>query len=249
MPRFDNGWVKLHRRAINEDIGRNGYALAVWVTLLAWASRFETKIQWKGQQRVIPPGSVVCGISELADHLRFSKTTVYRWIKYLTKTERVRYESEKKGSLITICNWADYQHSGDIEETSEKQEVNVSESAASLQKTPNGEVKKERSNLSREQIKECAETWKESLAYLHCERPVTVSEETAIVRAIQSQGLETVRLALFGFRYEPKKDGYDPSDYAFAERVLDPAKISRFVSLAAKNQPKSREVFEGSGAC
>jgi hypothetical protein len=109
MARFENGWIKFHRRAVNEDIGWSGVQLAVWVTLLCWATRFETKIGWTGGQRTIPPGSVVTATRELSARLGFSKDAIARALRSLAGRDSIRVESAPRGTLITICNWAEYQ--------------------------------------------------------------------------------------------------------------------------------------------
>lgn len=94
---------------MNEDIGQNGHVLAVFVTLLGWACRFETKINHGGKQKPLPAGSVVFGIRELAKHLRFSKDTVYRSLKYLEKRDTICVTPDTRGTVATFCNWAKYQ--------------------------------------------------------------------------------------------------------------------------------------------
>lgn len=109
VARYENGWIKVHRRAVIEDIGDNVICLGLWVTFLALATWKESKIMWQGEQRVLPPGSVVYGISEFSERWGVSKNTVRRWIQYLVSTDRIRNESGTHGSIATICNWEKYQ--------------------------------------------------------------------------------------------------------------------------------------------
>jgi DNA-binding transcriptional MocR family regulator len=108
VARFDGGYIKLYRACVNGDIGWSGVQLAVWVTLLAWATRFETSIRWQGRRRVIPPGTVVTAIRDLADHLCFSKDAVARALAALNERDSIRVESATRGTLVTICNWSEY---------------------------------------------------------------------------------------------------------------------------------------------
>lgn len=109
MARFTEGWVRLDRRAINEDIGCHGERLAIWVLLLAWANWKDSKIEWEGSPKVVPRGSLVTGVAELAAYLKFPKTNVFRQLKYLEKRDSIRIESGTRGSIITICNYENYQ--------------------------------------------------------------------------------------------------------------------------------------------
>lgn len=147
MSRFESGWIKFHRRAVEGDIGSSGIQLAVWTTLLCWATRFESSVRWEGQQRVIPPGTVVTGNRELAGRLKFSKSSVYRAIAALRARDSIRTESGTRGTLITICNWSTYQNLEAEVETSTGQQSNASETSAGRLRTLNGEVKKKRINL------------------------------------------------------------------------------------------------------
>lgn len=109
MGRFENGWFRLSRRVVFEDIGQNPQCLCLWVWLLSLATVQETKVRWKGGQRVIPPGTVVTGYRDLAQQTGLAATTIVRQLKYLESSERIRIESGTAGTLITICKWWDYQ--------------------------------------------------------------------------------------------------------------------------------------------
>jgi hypothetical protein len=117
MARFDRGWVKLHRKVLESDISTNGHCLAIWTWLLMAASWKEGRIAFNGEQRNLPPGTVIFGVRELAEQLGFSKSTVGRWIQYLAKTQRIRAESGPRGSIATICNWNEYQSDEDDDGT------------------------------------------------------------------------------------------------------------------------------------
>jgi hypothetical protein len=107
--RFYNGWIKFHRSALEGDIGCNPNTLALWVWLLSLASVRESKIRFEGDQEVLPPGSIATGYKELESLTGISKTTIYRELHYLEKTNRITLKSGTDGTLVTICNWAIYQ--------------------------------------------------------------------------------------------------------------------------------------------
>ncbi len=111
MARFDNGWVKVYRKLTSpeSDIGSNGYRLAIFTTLLAWANREESTVQWNGKPRKILRGQVVIGVRNFADHLGFSKDTVFRQISYLCLRDTICKEVATEGTLITIPKYEEYQ--------------------------------------------------------------------------------------------------------------------------------------------
>jgi DNA-binding transcriptional MocR family regulator len=144
MTRFGNGYIKFYRSVVDEDIGWSGVQLAVWTTLLCWATRFETKIRWKGQQRLIPPGTVVTGVRELAKRLGFSKDSVARAFHALSSRDSIRVETSTRGTLITICNWSEYQEVTDSSATPLRHESKTGETTAGLQPDLIREVKNKR---------------------------------------------------------------------------------------------------------
>lgn len=88
--------------------------------------------------------------------------------------------------------------------------------------------------LNAEGIKICTETWHETLDHFRCGRPnrtLIPGEDVQIARAIQRWGAKPVELALFGARFEPKDDRFDPSKFVRLKRYLDPEHFDRFVNL------------------
>lgn len=144
MARFSSGWVKLHRRAIEEDIGRNVNLLAIWVTLLCWANRFESKIIGPDGPIIIHPGDVVIGMQKLAKHFGISKKTVFKWLHYLEKRGSIGIRRVTTGTIISICNWEEYQGFENEGVTEGKRQVNDRETTGKREVTLNGEEKKER---------------------------------------------------------------------------------------------------------
>jgi hypothetical protein len=109
MARFTGGWIKLWRRAVEGDLADNMFLWSLWNWLLYSATWKPTSIIWKGRRRDIPPGTVVMGISELAEKWKCSQSTIKKWLTYLVTSERISLETCSRGTLITIRNWDIYQ--------------------------------------------------------------------------------------------------------------------------------------------
>lgn len=243
--RFTEGYIKFHRRTVAEDIGSSGSILAVWVTLLCWATRFESKIKWKGAQRSIPPGSVFTGIRELAARLNFSKDTVSRALKYLRDRDSIALEIATHGTLVTIRNWADYQIVGDMDATRAGQTPDTDRTRTGLEPEHIGEGKKERSNtppLAGEELKRLAWEWKTTLKHFKAERELIPGEDLEIARAASRYGAENVRLALVGARFEEKTETFDPGKNLKLQRILGRQQFDKLVTLGAQNKPQERDV-------
>jgi DNA-binding transcriptional regulator YhcF (GntR family) len=110
MSRFHGGWIKSWRSAWDSDLSQTPYLWALWNALLHMAVWRETTIIWEGHQRVLPPGSVVMGVRELASRWRCSQSVIKKYLRYLKTTNRIELETCPRGTLITICNWKLYQN-------------------------------------------------------------------------------------------------------------------------------------------
>lgn len=85
-----------------------------------------------------------------------------------------------------------------------------------------------------EAFQECVRTWHETLDHFRCGRPkrtLIPGEDLLIGRAIQRWGYKPVELALYGARFEPKDERFDPSKFVRLKRYLDPENFDRFVNL------------------
>lgn len=123
LGRFENGWVRWHRKAFFGDIGTNAHCLSLWVSLLTMANYMPSKIIWNGSQRDVPPGSLIIGIRELAEKLGCSKNTINKWLKYLQSTDRILIDNGPRGTFVTICNWEKYQGEDDVAGTLSDQQL------------------------------------------------------------------------------------------------------------------------------
>jgi hypothetical protein len=146
MARFDRGWIKLHRKVLDSDLMDNPNLLRLWIWLLLSATRRETTIIWNGQKRIIPPGCVVYGVSELARKWKTSKSTIYKWLRYLASSERIANEASSRGAIATVCNWDEYQGILDFDESQDERKANAERTLSERQATLIGEGKKERIN-------------------------------------------------------------------------------------------------------
>jgi hypothetical protein len=124
MARYEEGWVKLWRSTLDSDLEKHDTLWWLWTWFLRTATWKESKVLWEGEQRMLPPGSVVYGITELARKRKQSKSTISRWIKYLVDSGRLRNETGTRGCIATICNWKDYQVDDELNGTTSEQKRN-----------------------------------------------------------------------------------------------------------------------------
>ena len=112
MGRFTGGWIRIDRRMVHEDIGAEVELIGFWVVLLSWANVFESKIKRSGKQVVVERGQVVTSISELSARFCVDRKKARRWLAYLESTGRITSKRDNRGTIITICNFDEYQTAG-----------------------------------------------------------------------------------------------------------------------------------------
>lgn len=113
MARHTGGWVKLHLKVHQSDIGRNFMLLGLWITLIKWANWTETKINWRGTPRTLGRGEMLTSLRELADFGEVDRKTVAKWINYLELRGSIAVEKSppgsKKGMIVKVLNYEKYQ--------------------------------------------------------------------------------------------------------------------------------------------
>lgn len=97
--------------------------------------------------------------------------------------------------------------------------------------------------LSKEILGSCCKTWIETLAHFKIQRPLNPTEQEQIGRAIQRWGAEFVDLSLYGARYEPCHEGFNPKDHVSLGRIFEKDKfgkyrIDKFVNWASQRKAK-----------
>lgn len=111
------GWIKLHRKLLENPIFNDPHLLKLWIYCLLKATHKERK-QIVGKQIVeLKPGQFVTGRFALAEEYNrgakpkdiVSDRTLWRWIKFLEECEFLSIKSTTKYSVITITNWDRYQ--------------------------------------------------------------------------------------------------------------------------------------------
>lgn len=109
------GWIKLHRQILESQVFANQTALKIWVWCLLKASRKERFVPLKigkGSRTVkILPGQFIFGRFKAEEELNIDGSTVYRWIQKFKSDEfgMINIEVNNQYSIVTICNWINYQ--------------------------------------------------------------------------------------------------------------------------------------------
>ena len=109
MARFNNGWVKIHRKALLGDIGASYIRSGLFGTLVAIANLKESTAVWNGKPRKIHRGEIVTSLKELAELGDIDEKTVNRHLNYLVLRETIIVEKSRTGTFIKFLNFEQYQ--------------------------------------------------------------------------------------------------------------------------------------------
>lgn len=104
-----DGWIKLHRKLLENPIFNNPDLLKVWIWCLLKASHKGHK-QMVGLQEVkLKEGQFVTGRFAASNELKINPSTFYKYLKTLAKLQMIVLNSNNKMTIVTIENWAKHQ--------------------------------------------------------------------------------------------------------------------------------------------
>ena len=106
---MEQGWIKLHRKLLENPISHKPLWGWLWVVLLLKANHADVETIWNGQGKTIEAGSFITGRKVLSVESGLSESTIERILDYLTKSGQIGQQKTNKYRLITILKWKEYQ--------------------------------------------------------------------------------------------------------------------------------------------
>lgn len=100
-----DGWIKLHRSLLEWEWFTDSNTLHVFIYLLLKANIKEVK--YKGF--MVPVGSLIVSVREVGEVLGLSYKVVRTAFERLTKGEQISTQATNKFTIVTICNYENYQ--------------------------------------------------------------------------------------------------------------------------------------------
>lgn len=173
------GWVKLHRSITEHWLWDCEFSYAqAWVDLIIYANHSDKKLTIKGQLISLKRGQQARSEVTLSKTWKWSRNKVRRFLKNLENDGMIVQETTHLTSLITICNYEDFQHS----ETSDgTPKGHLTEHLKDIRRNTNKNVKKEKNdnNKIKEPInnfnfEEIKASWNEALLESNCVAKKTI---------------------------------------------------------------------------
>ena len=106
---IDQGWIKLHRKLNQTAFKKKPLIVALFIDLLTNANHQKSTIIWNKQEMVIEAGQLITGRKALAERTGISEQSIRTGLTTLKSTNTITIKTYSKYSVITICNWKDYQ--------------------------------------------------------------------------------------------------------------------------------------------
>lgn len=103
------GWIKLHRKLLNNPLTSRPAWAWLWVYLLLKASHEENSIIWNKKPLVIKRGQLLTGRNTMSKETGVTAQSIRSCLDYLKSTNQVTIQTSNKWSIITICNYEQYQ--------------------------------------------------------------------------------------------------------------------------------------------
>lgn len=136
----NKGWVKLHRKLLDNPVMGDPDYLAVWVHLLLTACHKETSFIWNGKKKTLKPGQLLTGRKALSKATGVQQSKIYRALSYLESEQQIEQLKTNKYTIISILNWDKYQH----EEQKREQQVSNKRATGEQQMSTYKNDKKEK---------------------------------------------------------------------------------------------------------
>jgi len=109
-PDENTGWIKLHRKLLENPLIKEPRLLQVMAYCLLKANHKETKMLWNGQEIILKPGQFITGRTQANNDLGLKSIMFDRKLKILQNRGFLNREVNNRFSIITITNWEKYQN-------------------------------------------------------------------------------------------------------------------------------------------
>ena len=105
----ENGWVKIHRKILDNPSLRRLDYLGLWVYILLSVNHDETRELFAGKEIVLKPGQGIFSTPTLSKELDLSVSKVRRILETFENEQQIEQRKSNQGTVITVVNWEKYQ--------------------------------------------------------------------------------------------------------------------------------------------
>lgn len=117
---MSEGYIKLHRKLLDNPIAHKPNMLAFWVWCLMKASHKECRVMVGYQEVVLQPGQFIFGRKQASKDTGLSEREIRTCLTFLKNFKNMTIQTTNKYSVVSIVNWADYQSEATNNSTSKR---------------------------------------------------------------------------------------------------------------------------------
>lgn len=107
----NNGYIKLHRKLLDNIYCSKPNYVSLWVFLLLKANHKEATFLWNGEKKTLKAGQFITGRNILSKETGMKASTLEDILKTFESQQQIRQQKNNKFRIITIVNWERYQGS------------------------------------------------------------------------------------------------------------------------------------------
>jgi len=186
------GWIKLHRKILDNPIFHNPELYQLFSFCLLRANHNETKIIWNSQEESLEKGCFITGRKVIAEALGQSESAIYRKLKVLEKLKMITVKSNNKYSVVKVLNYGVYQGLDVEDEQPVNNQRTTSEQPVNTDNT-NENLKNLKKYIYTPDELEILSIWNAEEIIKHTESEPLKKE---IAKALKKPGKENVILAI-----------------------------------------------------
>lgn len=155
---MNNGWIKLHRKLLDNPIMTKSSWVHLWIVLLMLANHDDDhKFIWNGKDIILKKGEFITGRKALSDITHIPESSVEDILRYLENSCQIRQQKTTKYRLITIVKWNEYQESDNKATTKQQQ----SDTFKNVRSKEDKNKIREDSDVASHEVVELIESFKE----------------------------------------------------------------------------------------
>lgn len=106
---MNNGWIKLHRRLLDNGIASKPSYAWLWTTLLLLANHEDKSFIWNKKKQICRVGQILTGRLALSKQTGIPSGTIEDILNFLESQQQIQQEKTTKFRLITIIKWNEFQ--------------------------------------------------------------------------------------------------------------------------------------------
>jgi hypothetical protein len=185
---MNSGWIKLHRKLLDNPMCNKPAWAWLWITLLLLANHDDDhKFIWDFKEITLKKGQFVTGRKVLSNQTGIPETTIERILDYLQNSGQIGQQKTTKYRLITIVKWNEYQEV-DNKRTTNGQQTDTFKNVRSKEY----KNKNKTSDVPSQEVVELIESFKE-VNPMYSKWFANSTQRSACERLIKINGLDKIK--------------------------------------------------------